>query len=414
MAEEKAVLLEHLEIVKNYIDSKDVKNIKSAEFVDDALKFYASEDKSGETVAEFTLPEEMFLDGSKTEFVRDFSWSITKYPKSTDPNLDGKPVLVLAVKSKRTVRYSFISLDSVITRLVGGDTDSTSVSIANDVVTLSVKVSELSDNRVVLKDDGLYVGVVDNTPAWTVSTNEEVGELFSVGSSPSFGINTLGTRNVGDIVQIMEDGEPTDFIVVHKGNPDPEIYDASCDGVWLLRKMAYSRRAWNSININDYEESEINAYLNEEYLDNIDPKVGITLKDVKIPYKKGCGGDSFPVLIGENGLPCRAFLLSSNEVGLSTVDYVSYIGTKLDYFIEGYDDELACKKRGLKVDDKGLGIWWLRSPVKSGDGKMGQALTTGYSSGASGSWVKISDYCIRPAFILPYDVAVDSNSLVIG
>lgn len=195
----KAVIFEQLEIVKNYIDSKDALNIKSAEFADDTIKLYASSDKSGEAVAEITLPEEAFLDGSKTELVSDFSWSITKYPKSVDPELDGKSVLVLAVKSGRTVRYSFISLDSVITKLVGEETESASVSVADDVVALNVKVSEEANNRVVMKSDGLYVETVDNTPTWTVSTDDEVSAMFS---TSGYGAGTLGAKDVGDIVKI--------------------------------------------------------------------------------------------------------------------------------------------------------------------------------------------------------------------
>lgn len=61
------------------------------------------------------LPEEQFLDLTKTEFVENFTWSNTTYPGSTNPNLNGKPVLVLALKDEDgNVAYSFINLEDLI------------------------------------------------------------------------------------------------------------------------------------------------------------------------------------------------------------------------------------------------------------------------------------------------------------
>lgn len=61
------------------------------------------------------LPEEQFLDLAKTEFVENFTWSNTTYPGSTNPNLNGKPVLVLALKDEDgNVAYSFINLEDLI------------------------------------------------------------------------------------------------------------------------------------------------------------------------------------------------------------------------------------------------------------------------------------------------------------
>lgn len=416
MANKKAVTLEHLSIVKKYINDKDAKNIKSAEFVDNTLKFYTSEDKSGDPVAALTLPEETFLDSSKTEFVNEFAWSNTKYPKSTNPDLDGKPVLVFAVKTKKTVKYSFISLDTVVCKLTGASTDTADVSLTDNAVSVGVKVSELPGNRVVVKDDGLYVGVVDNTPTWSISTNGEVSTMFS---TSGYGAGTLGAKNVGDIVKIKENGVNTDFIIVHKGNPDPEIYDVSCDGVWLVREKAHSQKEWNSSNSsNDYEKSTINVYLNKGYFNSIDSFVGTKIKDVKIPYKKGRGGDSSLVLIGENGLQCKTFLLSSNEVGFSSVSYVPSMGVKLDYFVEGFDDEAAIEKRLCKIKNGDSVGWWLRSPVMKdfelGNEKYGKVSHTSVKGSAYYSWVKDSSIGVRPAFILPYDVRVNSDNEIVG
>ena len=39
------------------------------------------------------------------------------------------------------------------------------------------------------------------------------------------------------------------------------LYDASCDGTWLLMKDCYEAKRWHSSNVNDYANSEINSYL---------------------------------------------------------------------------------------------------------------------------------------------------------
>lgn len=403
MADKKAVTLEHLKIAKNYIDRKDAENIKSAEYVDNTIKFYTTEDKSGEAVAEVILPEEMFLDSSKTELVNDFTWGITKYPKSTDPELDSKPVLVLAVKSVRTVRYSFVSLDSVIAKLIGEDTESANVSVDEDTISLNVKVSELSGNRIVIKDDGLYVGAVDSAPSWVVSTDDEVREMFSV----SGGGITLASMDIGSTVKIMENGEPVDFLIVHKGNPDPEMYDESCDGVWLLRKIVLSKLAWDSQQKDEvsYSQSEIHSILNNTFLNTIEKKTRAAIKTVKIPYDTVRTKGKLEQQIGEDGLICKTFLLSKDEIGRSQY----WLNGTLAYF-----NDSGCnhpQERRIAYDDLSKPqYWWTRS--------LNEYQVDGvYCVTSTGSDTQLSrkvSYAIRPAFILPYNVTVDSNGFVVA
>ena len=97
MASNKLVTLDQLQIVKTYVDDKDSLAIKSGDYTDNTIKLYTSTDKSGDPTVSLSLPEEMFLDQTKTKFVDNFVWSDTEYPNSTNPNLDGKPVFLLAV-----------------------------------------------------------------------------------------------------------------------------------------------------------------------------------------------------------------------------------------------------------------------------------------------------------------------------
>ena len=403
MADKKAVTLEHLKITKNYIDIKDAENIKSAEYVDNIIKFYTTEDKSGEAVAEVVLPEEMFLDSSKTELVNDFTWDITKYPKSTDPELDGKPVLVLAVKSVRTVRYSFISFDSVIAKLIGEETESASVSVAEDVISLNVKVSELSGNRIVIKDDGLYVGTVDNTPSWTVSTDDEVREMFSV----SGGGIMLSSMNIGDTVKIMRNDVPENFTIVHKGLPS-DMYDESCDGVWLLSddnvaQMAHYGTSQTSSN-NNYVVSSIRSYLEGAYYDSLDDLIKPYIKTVKIPYKQGRGKDAYPVLTGASGLESKVFLLSACELGNepTAYNYVPKDGTTLIYFSGDY------------IRENNYQVFWTRTPSTNSNTHYYRASGWLPDMSIDANIQSYTKYGVRPALVLDPSVFVNANGLLIA
>jgi len=68
----------------------------------------------------------------------------------------------------------------------------------------------------------------------------------------------LGTKAVGSIVKLKENGALVDYIVVHQCKPS-SLYDASCDGTWLLRKDILETRQWHSSNVNDYANSTIKA-----------------------------------------------------------------------------------------------------------------------------------------------------------
>lgn len=79
--------------------TKPVQNKVIKAYVDNAIK---------------NLPADQFLDLSKTTVVQSFSWSSTTYPGSTNPNLNGKPVLVLALTDGTNTTYSFVSLNDLV------------------------------------------------------------------------------------------------------------------------------------------------------------------------------------------------------------------------------------------------------------------------------------------------------------
>lgn len=201
MANEKFVTLTQLGTVKGYIDAKDEKAIKSAKYEGNVISLYTTEDKSGSPVATLNLPEEMYLDQTKTTVVDNFAWSNTLYPGSTNPNLDGKAVLVLAVKGDSSVTYSFASLGDIVTAITGETTSTATTTVSDGKAKVDVKISGEVDNALEAKADGLYVNIPDaevqisaelgnaiinkadglyvSIPEISIATDEEVNALFS-------------------------------------------------------------------------------------------------------------------------------------------------------------------------------------------------------------------------------------------
>lgn len=124
------------------------------------VKFYATTNQTGDVVGSFNLPEEIFLDQVGTTLVENFNWSNLTYPNSTNPNLDGKVVLVLAVRGDAatpTVKYNFVDVSKLIDTYTAADA---SISIAGNSV--AVNISSTTGNLLSLTGNGLFVGADSN------------------------------------------------------------------------------------------------------------------------------------------------------------------------------------------------------------------------------------------------------------
>ena len=158
---------------KNRISATDTYNIKYVNAENNVLKFYRNYDaENGVTGVEpaFTIdfPSEIFLDGLNTTFEPNFTWSNVTYPGSTDPNYDGNPVLVLAIKTQpannvaTTTTYHFISLNSLVDIYTPAAGDSSKIlSIAGYTVT--VHISSAANNAITVQNDGLHVDISGKT-----------------------------------------------------------------------------------------------------------------------------------------------------------------------------------------------------------------------------------------------------------
>lgn len=223
----------------------------------------------------------------------------------------------------------------------------------------------------------------------------------------------LGDKAVGDVVKIKENGVAVNYIIVQKGKPS-SLYDASCDGVWLLRESALAARAWDGRSDdgrNDYENSDITTYLNNTFFNTIDIETSTAIKTVKIPFKKGVGNASPPVQSGANGLSCKVFLLGAYEVGFTTSDNrnIPVDGAKLTYFLNGNSDSLALNKRICKDSSGSVVYWWLRSASTDNF----RVVSGGNTDGTLYNSVCYFTYAVRPAFVLPTTLKVDSGGNIV-
>ena len=216
----------------------------------------------------------------------------------------------------------------------------------------------------------------------------------------------LSSKAVGSIVKIKVNGTLRDFIVVQQGKPS-SIYDESCNGTWLLMKDLYESRQWHSSNVNDYANSTIHKWLNNEFLNLIDANIRAQIRQAKIPYRPG-SGTSMSVNSGANGLSAKIFLLSNIEVGGQTDwSYMPHDGARLAYF--EYGTGTSANNKRLAYLNGSAARWWLRSPLT--DGSNGAWLV--YSSGSSSNSGRCSNsYGIRPALILPSSLLVSDDGSV--
>lgn len=131
---------------------------KNYGYENNTIKLYRTIDKT-DTPDEINLPEEQFLDQAKTTLANPFTWSATTYPGSEDPDLDGKPVMVLAVKGDTSTSYSFLDLQAFSNAYTGGSTSTTTTDVSDDgEITVDVKVSTEVGNKLQAHSGGLFVG----------------------------------------------------------------------------------------------------------------------------------------------------------------------------------------------------------------------------------------------------------------
>lgn len=192
---------------------------KSGKVDGNTVSFFTSADQTGEAAFSMDFPVEMFLDQAKTTFVAKFAWDETTYPGSTDPALNNKPVMVLAVKgSDDTCTYSFLNMAALVDTYSAADG-----TVTVDGYTIKVNVSAEAGNRLVAKPDGLYVEreKVEGAVAGNLAGLDANGNLTDSGKKPTdFVAAEAGKR-------LMTDAEGTKLEGIAEGATKVEASDTA-------------------------------------------------------------------------------------------------------------------------------------------------------------------------------------------
>lgn len=233
-------------------------------------------------------------------------------------------------------------------------------------------------------------------PAFIIPSDTYIDENNNILTAPPY--NAISTLNVGDSVFCKEDGVDTEYLLVHKGNPDTSMYDSSCNGAWLLRKTAKTDMQWDETDAN-YPTSGINTWMNGTFYNTLNVKSIIS--QVKIPYSDPDVYNA--VHSGSDGLSTKIFLLSCKETGAEVGGTLlngkmSNEGTVLDWFAAN------------SANRKFTSTWWLRS-VNNEDKYDAWFI---YADGTYGVWDTTKIYSARPAFIVPLDTPIDSSNNIIA
>lgn len=163
---------------------------RSATFANNVLSFFTNANGTGAAAATLNLPSEMFLDQAKTRFVDSFVFDATTYEGATDPNLEGKPVFVLAVKGDgATVNYSFVDMSALVDTYSAAD-----ASVTVNGFKIGVNISATAGNALTLNPDGLHVPAAPE-----MATEAEFDEMLrDVGLLPADSSGENGNSGSGE------------------------------------------------------------------------------------------------------------------------------------------------------------------------------------------------------------------------
>lgn len=194
---------EILILLKAWIDTGKNIAIKKVLYKNNSLLFFKNPNATDEDTPEYKIdmPVEKFLDQTKTTLVQDFAWSETDYPDTENPNLDGNPVLILAVKGNDdSISYSFLNMKYLLNLYQASEETSTvtiTIDVNSNVISGSVNISSDSNNNLsVGSDGGLYSPIVNISALTTQIENltTQVNELSTLCQQLSDRITALENK----------------------------------------------------------------------------------------------------------------------------------------------------------------------------------------------------------------------------
>ena len=207
---------------------------------------------------------------------------------------------------------------------------------------------------------------------------------------------TLGNLAVGSTVKIAVGGTDYTWLVVHQGLPG-SMYDASCNGTWLLLEDLYTVMQFGSVNL--FINASILNYLNTTFYEAVDERIRSLIKVATIPYI----AENNTYIVSSGDLRAWVFLLSMAEVGFvgGSGTRMPIEGAKLSYF-NGHSREAYFNGEST--------AWWSRTPFALYEGNV-----WGINEHGDSKFFTRSGYAgVRPCMILQQDVLVDDTGHIIG
>jgi len=126
------------------------------------VNFYKDKNATAESTADYTFdfPSELVIDAAGTTFEPNFAFDSETYVGATNPKLEGKPVLVLAVKTTAangttSSAYSFLNLYDLVDIYTIKAGDSAKVLTINGKE-IEFKISSTAGNIISADANGLY------------------------------------------------------------------------------------------------------------------------------------------------------------------------------------------------------------------------------------------------------------------
>ena len=173
--------------------------IKYVSVANNTVSFFTSTDGSGTAAFSFNFPNELVLDQLKTTFVPHFAFSSETYAGATNPSLEGKPVLVIAVKDTNaagtvTTTYSFLNMEDLIDIYTAADN-----SININGYNVSVKISATTGNHLTLGADGLMLDVSDKVDKVTNATEGNITVMTAAGGISDSGFTFATSADVTEL-----------------------------------------------------------------------------------------------------------------------------------------------------------------------------------------------------------------------
>ena len=207
----------------------------------------------------------------------------------------------------------------------------------------------------------------------------------SVKAFPVPPLPSLAEMVEGTLVKMNESGAPVEFYVAKHD------YESGLNGAGrtlVVRKDCYDNRSWGGMTFGRYDESSIDAWLNEEYKIVLDSWVQSLIGTTAFYCDLGNKGDT---------LERSVFLLSVTELGK----------TDSSADVEGSALPIASTLQIAYRNGEAESQW-----TRTSGGTIGAWYLT--ETGSASTVPKSKNEGSRPVFTLPSTLTVDENMNVIG